>query len=161
MAKINKIMDTSVPTLKKEAKISDAAKLMVNKSQGCVVIVEEKKPIGIITESDIVKNLISKKMSPKEKVTKIMSSPINSINPNTKLEKANKIIDTKHFDKYPVIENESLVGVVTENDVVHSINDNIKFHRNLQNTVLIIFVIFEFFIFILYEYLVNFFPFLR
>lgn len=159
MAKINKIMDTNVLTLKKGANISDAVKLIANKPHGCVVIVEGKKPVGIITESDIVRNLVSKKNNLKEKVTKIMSSPITSVHPDTKLEKALEIIDTKHFGKYPVIENESLVGVVTENDVVHTINDNIKFHRNLQNAVLIIFVIFEFFIFILYKYLVNFFHF--
>ena len=161
MAKINKIMDTSVPTLKKESKISDATKLIANKPHGCVVIVEGKKPIGIITESDIVRNLISKKTNSKEKVTKIMNSPITTLHPNTKLEKAIKIIDTKHFRKYPVVENENLVGLVTENNIVHAINDNIKFHRNVQNAVLILFVIFEFFIFILYGYLVNFLPFLR
>src|SRR3989338_6824702 len=91
MAKISKIMNTSVLTLKKDAKISDAARLIANKSQGGVVIVEGKKPIGIITESDILRNLVSKKISPEEKVTKIMSSPITAIHPNTKLEKASKI----------------------------------------------------------------------
>jgi len=153
MAKIDKIMDISVPTLKKEANISDAARLIANKPHGCIVIVEGKKPVGIITESDIVRNLVSKKINQKEKVTKIMSSPITSIRPDTKLEKALEIIDTKHFGKYPVIENESLVGVVTENEVVHSINDNIKFHRNLQNAVLIIFIIFEFFNFVFLFYM--------
>ena len=159
MAKISKIMNTSVLTLKKEAKISDAARLIANKSQGCVVIVEGKKPIGIITESDILRNLVSKKISPEEKVTKIMSSPITAIHPNTKLEKASKIIDTKHFKRYPVVCNENLVGVVTENGIVHAINDNVKFHRNIQNIVLMIFVLFEFFIFILYRHLISFPPF--
>ena len=161
MTKINKIMNTNVLTLNKEAKISEAAELMANKLGGCVVVVEGKKPLGIITESDIVRNLVSKKANQKEKVTKIMSSPITSIHPNTKLEEASKIIDTKHFRRYPVVENENLIGLVTENTVVHTINDNIKFHRNIQNAVLIIFVIFEFFIFVLYKYVINFLPFLR
>ncbi len=161
MAKISKIMIANVPTLKKEAKISDAAKLMASKPHGCVVIVEGKKPIGIITESDIVKNLISKKTNPGKNVTKIMSSPVTNIDINTKIEKANKIIDTKHFRRYPIVQNENLVGLVTENRVVQEINDNIKFHRNIQNAVLILFVIFEFAIFVLYEYLIKFFPFLR
>ena len=49
MPKISKIMDSNTPTLKKEARVSDAATLMANNTQGCVVIVEEKKAIGIIT----------------------------------------------------------------------------------------------------------------
>ncbi len=161
MAKISKIMNTNVPTLKKEARISDAIKLMVDKPQGCVVIVEGKKPLGIITESDIVRNMVSEKISPKEKVTRIMSSPITSLQPGINLEKANKIIDTKHFKRYPIVENGVLLGLVTENNVVHTINDNIRFHRNIQNIVLLLFVVFELCIFILYKYLVDFLPFLR
>ena len=161
MTTVSKIMNVNVPTLKKEAKISDAARLMADKPCGCVVVVEGKKPLGIITESDILRNLVSKKFNLKEKVTKIMNSPITSISLNTSLEKANKIIDTKHFRRYPVVKNGNLVGLVTENNVVQAINNNVRFHRNIQNAVLIIFVIFEFCIFILYKYLVEFLPFLR
>lgn len=154
-------MSTNVPTLKKEARISDAIKLMVNNPQGCVVIVGEKKPLGIITESDIVRNMVSGKISSKEKVTGIMSSPITMLQPNISLEKANKIIDTKHFKRYPIVENGVLLGLVTENNVVQTINDNIRFHRNIQNIVLLLFVGFELCIFVLYRYLVDFLPFLR
>ena len=153
-------MITDVPTLKKDSNVSGAAKLMVSKPHGCVVVVENKKPVGIITESDIVKNLISKNVNPKEKVSKIMSSPISSLSYDTTLEKANKIIDTKHFRRYPVMENGNLAGLVTEHSVIQAINDNIKFHRNIQNAVLIIFVIFEFLIFVLNEYIFNFLKFL-
>ena len=156
MAKISKIMVTDVPTLNKDADVSDAAKLMASKPHACVVVIENKKPVGIITESDIVRNMVSKKINPREQVSKIMSSPITSLSYDTTLEKANKIIDTKHFMSYPVIENEMLVGLVTEHSVVQAINDNITLHRNIQNAVLIIFVLFEFFVFILYENLVKF-----
>lgn len=159
MAKISKIMITDVPTLKKDSNVSDAAKLMASKPNGCIVVIDGKKPIGIITESDIVKNLIFKKVNPGEKVSKIMSSPITSLSHDTTIEKANKIIDTKHFRRYPIIENEILVGLVTEHSVVHAINDNIRFHRNIQNIVLVIFVLFEFFVFILYENIIKFFRF--
>lgn len=156
MAKISGIMVTDVPTLKKDANVSDAAKLMASKPHGCIVVIDRKKPIGIITESDIVKNLIFKKVNPKDKVAEIMSAPITSLSHDTTIEKANKIIDTKHFRTYPVIENEMLVGLVTEHSVVQAINDNIRLHRNIQNAVLIVFLLFEFFVFILYENLVKF-----
>ena len=55
------------------------------------------------------------------------------------------------------MENGILVGIVTENSIVDTINNNIKFHRNLQNTILVIFVVFEFFVFILYGHIVKFF----
>src|SRR3990167_2250067 len=157
MATISGIMSADVPKLKRDASVSDAAKLMANKPYGCVVVVDGNKPLGIITESDILKNLISRKGSSRDKAEKIMSSPITSLSPGDKLEKASKIIDTKHFRRYPVVDNGILVGIVTENSIVDTINNNIKFHRNLQNTVLVIFVVFEFFVFILYKYIVTFF----
>ena len=157
MATILGIMSADVPKLKRDASVSDAAKLMANKPYGCVVVVDGNKPLGIITESDILKNLVSRKGSSRDKAEKIMSSPITSLSPGDKLEKASKIIDTKHFRRYPVVDNGILVGIVTENSIVDTINNNIKFHRNLQNTVLVIFVVFEFFVFILYKYIVTFF----
>ena len=153
MAKVKEIMLTDVPVLRKEDKVSDAVKLISNKTHGCVVVVEDNKPIGIVTETDIIRSVVNNKLKPNAKVNTIMSSPVTTINLNTKLEKAEKIIDTKHYRKYPVEENDNLIGLLTENDVVHSMNDNIRFHRNLQNWVLIIFVIFEFFVFIGYKFI--------
>src|SRR3989344_737292 len=102
MAKVSKIMLTNVPTLKKEAKIEDAARLLAQSSSGCVVIVENKAPIGIVTELDFVRNIVSGKKNLKEPVGKIMTSPVTFMAPSMKLDEALKIIDTKKFRKYPV-----------------------------------------------------------
>lgn len=157
MATISRIMSADVPKLKKGASVSDAARLMANEPYGCVVVVDKNKPVGIITESDVLKHLVNSKSSLRDKVEKIMSAPITSLSPRDKLEKASKIIDTKHFRRYPVVDNGSLVGIVNENIIVETINQNIRFHRNLQNTVLVIFVAFEFFVFVLYKHIIAFF----
>ena len=155
MAKISQIMTTDVPKIDKNADISAAAKLIAGKPYGCVVVVDGTKPIGIITESDILKNLVQNKG--KISADKIMSSPITTLSSGTKLEKAGKITDTKHCRRYPIVVNGNLVGLVTENSIVQAINDNIRFHRNLQNAIVVIFVVFEFFVFVLYKQLINFF----
>ena len=117
--------------------------------------------MSILTEFDIVKNMASNQISFKSKVKDIMGSSVTAVEQNSKLEKANKIIDTKGFRRYPVVDREgSLVGLVTENDIVQAINDNIRFHRNLQNTILLAFVAFEFFVFFLYRYLASYIQFL-
>jgi len=159
MARVRKIMLTDVPTLKKEAKIEEAAKLLVQKGSGCVVIVENRKPIGIVTELDLVRNAVSNGNTLKEPVSKIMTSPVTSMTPDMKLDEALKVIDTKKFRHYPVIEKEELGGLVTKKDVVNVISDNLRFHRNIQNIVLILFVLFEFFVFVLYGYLYQYLPF--
>ena len=159
MARVNKIMLTDVPTLKKEAKIEEAAKLLAQNQVGCVVIIENNKPIGIVTELDIVRNAVPKGKSLKETVSKIMTSPVTLMTPAMKLDEALKIIDTKKFRKYPVVVNEALIGLVTKKDVVNAISDNLRLHRNIQNIVLILFVLFEFFIFVIYRYIYQYLPF--
>ena len=155
MALVKKIMLANVPTLKKEAKIGDAAKLLARNESGCVVIVENNRSIGILTELDFVRNLASGR-SLKEPVSKIMTSPVTSMAQSMKLDEALKIIDTKRFRRYPVVENEKLIGLVTEKDVVNAISDNLRFHRNIQNVVLMLFVLFEFFVFVIYKNLYKF-----
>ncbi|MBI2650662.1 CBS domain-containing protein [Candidatus Woesearchaeota archaeon] len=159
MARVSKIMLTGVPTLKKEAKIGDAAKLLAQAQVGCVVIVEDKNPIGIVTELDLVRNAFSKGRSLKESVSRIMTSPVTLMAPDMKLDEALKIIDTKKFRRYPVVENGALVGLATKKDVVNAISDNLRFHRNIQNIVLILFVLFELFIFVLGKYMPQYLPF--
>ena len=157
MARVRKIMLADAPTLKKEAKIEDAAKLLSKTENGCVVVVEGKKPIGMLTELDIVRNIASGNINFKDSASKIMTSPVTYMTPNMKLDEALKMIDTKRFRKYPVVENGELIGLVTKNDIVHAISDNVKLHRAIQNIVLILFVVFELFVFFLYQPLAAYF----
>ena len=151
MEKISRIMITSVPTLKKKAKIREAAKLILQKGSNCVVIVDNGRPIGIVTQLDFVRNAVYGK-DLKEPVAKIMTTSLVTMAPDTKLDEALKIIDTKRFRIYPVVENDELVGLVTKKDIVHRFSDNIKFHRNIQNFVLVLFVLFELFVFVFSKY---------
>ena len=153
MVKVQKIMSTDVPTLTKEATVEQAAKLLVLKNAGCVVIVENKKPIGIVTELDFIRNVPSGVKKLKDSVSKIMTSPVTFMTPDMSLDEALKIIDTERYRKYPVVENEELIGLVTKKDIVTNFSDNLRFHRNIQNTVLILFVLFEFFVFVISKYI--------
>ncbi len=159
MAGVKKIMLVSVPTLKKDAEAGDAAKLMSQSDAGCVIILDGKKPIGILTESDLVRKIIAKSKILKEPVSRIMTSPVDSMPSSMKIDEALKHIDTKRFRRYPVVENGELVGLVTKKDVVNYISDNLRFHRNIQNVVLVLFVLFEFFVFVLFRYLSQYFTF--
>ena len=158
MARVNKIMTTNVPTLGKEATIEEAAKLIAKTQNSCIVIVENKKPIGIVTELDFVRNVISKGRKLSSPISEIMASPLTFMTPSMKLDEALKIVDTKKFRRYPIVENEQLIGLVTKKDVVNAISDNLKLHRNIQNIVLILFVLFEFFVFVLSGYLAKYLP---
>ncbi|MBI4452272.1 CBS domain-containing protein [Candidatus Woesearchaeota archaeon] len=155
MARVSRIMLADVPTLKKEAKIEEAAKLLSKTENGCVIIVDDNRPVGIVTELDLVRKIATGRMNMKSRLSEIMTSPVVCMTPDMKLDEALKMIDTKRFRKYPVIGNGTLVGLVTKNDIVHAISDNVRLHRAIQNIVLILFVVFELFVFLLYKPLIN------
>ena len=153
MARVKKIMITDVPTLKKEAKVEDAAKLLAQQNIGCVVIVEGRKPIGIVTELDFLRQFSSKSISMKDPVSKLMTSQVTSMGPNTKLDEALKTIDSKRYRRYPIVANDELLGIVTKKDIVNAVSDNIRLHRRIQDAVLVLFVVFEFFVFVFADYI--------
>lgn len=152
MARVRKVMLANVPTLKKEAKILEAAKLLAEEQTGCVVIVENNEPVGIVTALDFVRNAVSKGKNFEGSISKIMSSPVTFMEPDMKLDEALKIIDTKRYRRYPVAENGKLAGLVTKKEIVNAMSDNLKLHRNIQNAVLALFVFFELFIFMFAKY---------
>ena len=98
--------------------VKEAAVLMTKEKHGHCFVIEDK-PIGIITESDIIRKIVSKgKDSNKVKVNEIMSSPLVVIDPYIPIEEAMKIMSRCNIRRLPVIENDELVGVITERDIV-------------------------------------------
>ncbi|MBI2657473.1 CBS domain-containing protein [Candidatus Woesearchaeota archaeon] len=157
MARVRDVMLDDVPTLGKEAKIGEAARLLAGRGTGCIIVAEGKKPVGIVTELDLIRNIVKGK-SLKSPVSGIMTSSVVSMSPSMKLDEALKTIDIKKFRRYPVVDNGELVGLATKRDIVNAISDNVRFHRNIQNAVLVIFVLFEFFVFVLFRYLYKYLP---
>jgi len=157
MTRIKKIMLSPVPTLKKEAKIEDAAKLLIQGELGCVIIIENNMPIGIVTSLDFINKVVAEGLSLREPVSKMMTSSLTSMDLNMKLDEALKIVDSKKFRRYPVVDKGKLVGLVTRSNIINNVSYRLKFHRSIQIIILILFVLFELFIFAYYSKLYGYF----
>lgn len=156
MATIKKVIIRDVPKLKRDAKVEEVAKLLLDKPYGCAVIVENETPIGIVTELDLVRKIASQDNKFfKEPVSKIMSSPILTISPSTNMEEALKTIDTKRFRRYPVVDNNKLIGIVYKKDIINAVSYRYKLHRSIQIIVLLAFILFELVTFIFFAYFVK------
>ena len=104
-------------TVKPETSVEEVAIIMRDAGIGnCIVV--SKKPIGIITESDIIKKVVAENLCANEiKVEEIMSSPIIVIDPNSPLEEAMNTMGKCNIRRLPVVENGKLIGIVTHKDV--------------------------------------------
>jgi CBS domain-containing protein len=111
-------MVTNVITISKNASVVYAAKVMLEHNIGGLVVVEEKEPIGIITEKDFTKVLSRNEDPSSLKVEDTMSKELITISPNTSILDAAKLMTTKGIRKLPVKEDGKLVGILTAEDIV-------------------------------------------
>jgi CBS domain-containing protein len=83
------------------------------------VVVDEDKPVGIVTERDLVRKGIIGRLDVHSSIEKVMSSPLITISKNTTLSEATKLMIEKEIRRLPVVENGKLVGIITATDVLN------------------------------------------
>ena len=118
--KVENVMVVDVVTVEAEATVREAVELMNRNEIGCLVVVdEEEKPVGIITERDLLKRVLGKRKDPvRAKVKDIMSKPLVTGTPHMDIEAAVRLMFKHKIKKLPVVENGWLVGLVTLTDLV-------------------------------------------
>ena len=135
MIKIRSIMTKDVVTISQNSSIMEAAKLMESKSVSSLVVVDKSKPIAIISENDIIKGVVSRK----GRVKDVMSKDFTVISPLTKFSEISKTVREEKIKRFPVVENEKLIGLITETDIIETTRDFTRFHQIVQEVILAIF----------------------
>jgi len=104
-----------------------AAKLMAKKKISEIIVTDETKPIGIITEKDFVLKIIAKGIDPKSITVKdFMSSPLVTVSPDTELGDAAALMSQKGIRRLLVLEKERIVGIVTSDALIRNLSKYIS-----------------------------------
>ena len=136
MIKIRSIMTKEVVTISQNSSIVEAATSMSSKFVSSLqVVIEKDKPIAIITEKDIIKGAISKK----KKVKDIMNKEFKIISTDARFSEVIKFLKEGKTERFIVMENERLMGLITETDVIQATRDFTRFHQMVQEAILAIF----------------------
>ncbi len=114
-------MTKKVITIEADKCVFDAAKLMAEKSLGCLPVVIKGYPVGIITERDIVRRIVAKGASPDAKLTEVMTKELITVDPDTSLREAARIMSKNKIRRLPVLKNNQLVGIVVASDFVRNV----------------------------------------
>ena len=115
---VNQVMSKNVLTAEKSTSLQDAAQEMNRLNVGCVIVTDNSKPIGIVTERDFVTKVAAEGRPLFTEISEVMSSPLITIDPEETIWEASEIMKEKLIHKLPVIENERIVGVITTSDIV-------------------------------------------
>ncbi|MCL4404934.1 CBS domain-containing protein [Candidatus Marsarchaeota archaeon] len=114
-------MSGNVITAKADDIAFDVIKTMVKKEIGAIIVVDDDMfPIGIVTEGDVVRNIVLKGRDAKTaKVSEIMSSPVITITDDIPLSDAARLMAANHIKKLCIVSLDGrLTGIMTESDVI-------------------------------------------
>ncbi len=125
--KVKDIMIKKIITAKPEQTIQEAAELMGKNRVGCLIVTKDKQPIGMATESDIIKKVVAANLNAsKTRVGDVMTAPLVFGNTSDDLvETSNRMVKT-HIRRLPIIEGGKLVGILTDTDIVRAMPNMIN-----------------------------------
>jgi CBS domain-containing protein len=116
--KVEDVMTREIITIDENATVKEAAEIMDKKEISCLIALRKGRAIGIITERDLLKRIIVEAKNPeKTTVEKVMSSPLEVVAVGTDLEKALRLMFLKKIKKLPVVDKDSLLGLVSLTDI--------------------------------------------
>ena len=115
---VKDVMRKNVISIDSSMTVKDAAIMMADANVGCVVITRGNAPIGILTERDFVKRIISEDRNLSTPLADIMSFPLITVDSGDTVWEAAEIMKKNKIHKAPVEDQGKLVGIITATDIV-------------------------------------------
>ena len=124
------LMVRKVITAPKNSTVEEAVKLMNEHEIGCLIVTEESRAVGILTERDLLKRVLAKSENLKRtRVEDVMSAPLISVEPDVQIGDASRLMFEKNIKKMPIIKKDKLLGLVTLTDILRIQPQLIKMYK--------------------------------
>ena len=134
MAKVRDIMQKNVITIESEKKSLDAAIMLKEKEISFLVVVNESRPVGIVSERDIIRKIVAdNKDAVVTPLEAIMSKKFKWVEPNSSIESAVQKMLNNNIRRLVVLENEKLAGVITQTDLTEFLRSKILINATIEN----------------------------
>lgn len=117
---VKDVMSSPVVTTDENAPSNKIAKLMNENKFGCVIVTnKDGKPLGIITERDLVIRVLGKNLKPESVVaTDVMTAPLATIEPEATITEAARRMSRLDIRRLGVIYKGDLIGLVSSKDIL-------------------------------------------
>ena len=130
---VRDVMTKDVRVVRPDTSVKEVVATMNKLDIGSIVVVQGERPVGIITERDILKRIVEPCLDP-ETVTarQIMTSPVVTIDENASINEAAKLMAKKGVKRLLVTRNnDELVGIITFTDIVAKVPDMLSILEEL------------------------------
>ena len=120
-AAVGSIMIKSVKTIAEDEPLSNCVKLMNGSDIGSVIVLANGKPVGIFTERDLIRKMARDRQYLNMPISEVMSKPLTVISPRATIWDAISLMGKLNIRRLPVMENNALLGILTEKDIMRLI----------------------------------------
>lgn len=116
---VRDVMTKEPRVVRRDTSVQEVVATMTKFDISSVIVVEEKRPVGIVTHKDIISKLVQARIPP-EAVTarEVMSTPILTISEDANIEDAARMMVKKRIKKLAVTRDNELVGIITSSDLM-------------------------------------------
>jgi predicted transcriptional regulator len=116
---VRDVMTKDLTSVETADKVTAAIKVMTKNDVGSVVVTQDGKPVGILTERDILKKVCPQQLCTKAvTVGEIMSTPLIHIQADAGLGQASSLMTLKDVRRLLVMDKGKVAGIVTQKDVM-------------------------------------------
>ena len=134
MGQIRDIMEKIVITIDINETANHAANQMKENDISFLVIIENGKPVGVVSERDFVQKLcINNQNSSDVKISDIMSYKFRWVNPTTKIEDAIQKMLNNNIRRLLILDDEKLVGVITQTDLASYLREKLMIDGTIKD----------------------------
>ncbi|QEM69985.1 diguanylate cyclase [Geobacter sp. FeAm09] len=119
LRKIEQVMTTGVMTVASDAPISEALGIMAGPGISCVVVADQRQPLGIMTERDAVRLVAEGVDLATVPVSRAMSSPVLTVTTGTTVYDAALAMKREKIRRVVVVDKEGRIeGIITQSDII-------------------------------------------
>jgi signal-transduction protein with cAMP-binding, CBS, and nucleotidyltransferase domain len=117
---VKDVMSAPAITVEESAPANRVAELMEKHDVGCIIVTtKEGKPIGVITERDLVLRVLAKNVKPDSlKAEEVMTSPLITIEPDATITETARRMSRLNIRRLGVVYKGQLVGIISSKDVL-------------------------------------------
>jgi CBS domain-containing protein len=130
---VRDIMSKNVRVVRPDSSVKEVVVTMNKFDIGSIVVVQGERPVGIITERDILRRIVEPCLAPETLTARqVMTSPVITINENASIDEAAKLMAKKGVKKLLVTkDNDQLVGILTFTDIVTKVPEMLSILEEL------------------------------
>jgi len=130
---VRDVMSKNVRVVRPDSSVKEVVATMNKFDIGSVVVVQGERPVGIITERDILRRIVEPCLAPETLTARqIMTSPVITIDENASINEAARLMVKKGIKRLLVTRNnDELVGIITFTDIVTKVPDMLSILEEL------------------------------